>query len=411
MVNHKTIYKKTTGKTKCKGENNNTDIKIHLSMREKNCLDNMNKKDLSKIITLLGSSSVSNEDQPLRILVLKSNLPDNIKLMYFKEMELCETEKYVTRVRASINIPINIFAQTKKMRTKKFLDDALNRMEDCITGHCEAKREVLKLLCRWKHGSIGSMYGIGLEGKPGIGKTTFVNNAIKEATGLPMVFISLSGCTDATYLTGNIYTYEGSTYGRLVHGLIESKCSNPIIYFDELDKISNTEKGQEIVNTLISVIDPAQNSHIRDKYFPFDVDFSKCMFIFSYNDPEKVSPILLDRIKRIQLETPTLCQKRIIVNKHIIPKYLSQFNSSYSLDKEVIEKVLIKNSFEAGMRSTEKDIEHIISCAFLTKHYGSCSILGETTKKSPSNIINMDFVKDIINFDQEQSDHTSMMYT
>ena len=76
---------------------------------------------------------------------------------------------------------------------------------------------------------------------------------------------------------------------------------NPVIYFDELDKISETPKGEEIAGILTHLTDTSQNSQFHDKYFAeINFDLSKCLFIFSYNDESKVNPILKDRMYRIQ---------------------------------------------------------------------------------------------------------------
>ncbi len=60
---------------------------------------------------------------------------------------------------------------------------------------------------------------------------------------------------------------------------------NPIIYIDELDKISKTENGKEIIGILTHITDSTQNDQFNDKYFlGIDIDLSKVLFIFSYND-------------------------------------------------------------------------------------------------------------------------------
>ena len=46
------------------------------------------------------------------------------------------------------------------------------------------------------------------------------------------------------------------------------KCMNPVIYFDELDKVSDTHKGEEIIHLLTHLTDPSQNSLFQDNYFP-----------------------------------------------------------------------------------------------------------------------------------------------
>ena len=88
---------------------------------------------------------------------------------------------------------------------------------------------------------------------------------------------------------------------------------NPVIYFDELDKISDTPKGEEIVGILTHLTDTSQNDKFHDKYFSeIDFDLSKCIFIFSYNDETKINPVLLDRMYRIQ-STGYQLKKRYIL--------------------------------------------------------------------------------------------------
>ena len=174
------------------------------------------------------------------------------------------------------------------LNMSEYLNKAKNIMDANVMGNHNVKNEVLKLLCQMKLSGSCSGYALGFEGKPGVGKTHFVKNALAKAMQLPISYIGLGGCTDSSYLEGNLYTYEGSMYGRLAQAIIETKCSNPIIFFDELDKVSSSSKGMELINKLIHVIDPMQNSHIRDKYFGFDIDFSQCIFttsdsIFGWN--------------------------------------------------------------------------------------------------------------------------------
>jgi ATP-dependent Lon protease len=100
---------------------------------------------------------------------------------------------------------------------------------------------------------------------------------------------------------------------------------NPVIYFDELDKISDTPKGEEIAGILTHLTDISQNSQFHDKYFAeIDFDLSKCLFIFSYNDETRVNPILKDRMYRIQTNGYSQKQKTIISNNYLLPKLREQ---------------------------------------------------------------------------------------
>ncbi len=384
-------------------------VMITLSQREKEYIESLGKKEVEKIVNIF-SNNISEEPKPIRMSVLMSSLPDDVKMRYFNTIPFNDSDKYLTLVKSSMEIPFNKVLKPPNMKTKNFLDNANLIMNNHITGNTEAKQEILKILCQWKDGIIGNNYAIGLEGKPGTGKTTFAKHAVSEATGLPLVSIGLGGCQDASYLMGNSYTYEGSTYGRMVGGLIESGCSNPIFFFDELDKVSASAKGEEIINTLIHLIDRSQNSDIRDKYFSFDIDFSKCTFIFSYNDKNKISPILLDRIKNINVETPTREEKFKIIKNNILPKCLETVKKNITLDDDVINYVLSRNEEECGMRSIEKDIEHLVLSANLTKAYGSLSIIGIEKSYTVKNSINIEFAMDVLK-KKKGNRVINMMYT
>ena len=122
---------------------------------------------------------------------------------------------------------------------------------------------------------------------------------------------------------------DGSGTRRIVQILIDSKCMNPVIYFDELDKISDTPKGEEIAGILTHLTDTSQNSQFHDKYFAeIDFDLSKCLFIFSYNDESKINPILKDRMYRIETKGYEAKDKVVIARDYILPKIREQVNFS-----------------------------------------------------------------------------------
>jgi ATP-dependent Lon protease len=133
--------------------------------------------------------------------------------------------------------------------------------------------------------------------------------------------------------------------------LMDSKSMNPVIYFDELDKISDTPRGEEIVSILTHLTDTTQNCQFHDKYFSeVDFDLSKCLFIFSYNDESKVNSILKDRMYRIQTKGYDTKEKVIIARKHLLPKIREQVSFTE-------EDVIIP----------DETLNHIISSEFLCK--------------------------------------------
>jgi ATP-dependent Lon protease len=121
----------------------------------------------------------------------------------------------------------------------------------------------------------------------------------------------LSGASDNSFLRGHNITYEGSTWGKIVDVLMNTEVMNPVFFFDETDKVLETPNGDAIINSLIALIDPSQNDRFEDHYFDFGIklDVKKAKFIFSFNDEQKVSPILRDRMAIVRVEGSTTPQK------------------------------------------------------------------------------------------------------
>ncbi len=194
--------------------------------------------------------------------------------------------------------------------------------------------------------------------------TTLIKEGISKAMKRPFIFISLGGATDASFLEGHSYTYEGSICGKIAQGLINSKCMDPIFYFDELDKISKTAKGDEIKNILIHLTDTVQNCHFKDKYFHgLELDLSKATFIFSYNDPSLVDYILLDRITQIETKYLLEDQKIHILQNYLIKDLLKEMEfkeDSIIFKNDLLSYIINKYTNEGGIRKLKECIICII---------------------------------------------------
>jgi hypothetical protein len=196
--------------------------------------------------------------------------------------------------------------------------------------------------------------------------TSLIKDGISKILGREFAFIALGGAGDSSFLEGHSYTYEGSSWGKIVQILIDSKCMNPVIYFDELDKISDTPRGEEIVGILTHLTDTSQNSQFHDKYFSeVDFDLSKCLFIFSYNDESKVNPILKDRMYRIQTKGYESKEKVTIARNYLLPKIREQVNfkeEDIIIPDETIQYIAGNNELtkgESGVRNLKRCLEII----------------------------------------------------
>ena len=250
----------------------------------------------------------------------------------------------------------------------KNIDVDLKRVHDVldasIHGHDYAKNQILKIIGQWMNGEQTG-YCFGFEGSPGVGKTSVAKkglaNCLLDADGAsrPFAFIALGGSCNGSTLEGHSYTYVNSMWGRIVDILMETKCMNPIIYVDELDKVSKTEHGKEIIGILTHLIDTTQNDCFQDKYYSgINIDLSKALFIFSYNDPENIDRILLDRIHRIRFDNLTLENKMVIVKDYLLPEINEKmgFCDVVVLEEGVIEYLIETFTMEPGVRKLKEVI-------------------------------------------------------
>ena len=244
------------------------------------------------------------------------------------------------------------------------LNEIRESLDKCIHSHNNAKDQIFKIIAQWINGKQ-SGYCFGFEGSPGIGKTSLAKKGLSQCLrdengdNRPFSFIALGGSTNGSSLEGHNYTYMNSTWGRIVDILMESKCMNPIIYIDELDKVSNTEHGKEIIGILTHIIDNTQNNCFQDKFFAgIDIDLSKVLFIFSYNDPSKIDKILLDRIHRIRFDNLNNEDKIVISEKYLIPEIEDKmgFDNVVTLEKDVLEHVIENYTCEPGVRKLKEII-------------------------------------------------------
>ena len=176
----------------------------------------------------------------------------------------------------------------------------------------------------------------------------------------------MGGNSDGSFLEGHSYTYEGSSWGKIVQILMECKSMNPVIYFDELDKVSDTPRGEEIIGILTHLTDISQNTEFHDKYFSeLSFDLSKCLFIFSYNDESKVNPILRDRMYRVETKGYSTKEKMIIAKDYLLPKIRKQVNfkdEDLIVSDEAIDHLITNTCYtmnEDGVRNLKRCLEVI----------------------------------------------------
>ena len=331
---------------------------------------NTKMKALSKLVT--------NGDVPYKFRVLELPISDSAKAAVIKKIDMLnamsddgnEVHKLRNWIEGFLRIPFGIQVPLPVKLTDgvepcgKFLHESQDILDKAVYGMQSAKVQIMQTLAQWisNPSSVGNT--IALKGPPGTGKTSLARNGISSALKRPFQFISLGGAADASTFVGHSYTYEGSMWGRVADSLMHSRCMNPVFYFDEVDKISTTPHGEEIVSLLIHMTDRSQNSQFHDRFFAgLDFDLSQCLFVFSFNDESKIHPVLKDRMQVITCPGYTPEEKEHILSKYVLPQILERNNlKELSFSPEAIKYLIEQYSKdEEGVRTLIRAVETIVT--------------------------------------------------
>jgi len=319
-----------------------------------------------------------NLDTPLRYKIVYSNLPISTKSLIIQKIDMFEMMSPMDNEYNKLNkwlkglsqIPFDNYIEmpvslnNSEKAIQEFLYNSFDILRKTIYGQSNAKNKIMQILAQWITNPKSTGQVIALEGAPGVGKTSLVKNGVSKALNRPFSFYALGGETDVSNLEGHSYTYEGAHWGRITEMLMESKVMNPVIFFDELDKISASYKGNEINGLLTHLTDPSQNNIFQDKYFSgIDIDLSKTIFFFSYNNIENINPILKDRLTIVKFTGYLLDEKINIVKDFIIPDLLKNigFNQNdIKIDDNLIRYIITKyTKNEEGVRNIKRCIEEL----------------------------------------------------
>jgi len=313
-------------------------------------------------------------DKPYIMRILESKATPEAKAQAMRKLVLMEgpmseeTQKLHTWIDTFTRIPFGMHKElpvrlgtTPPSEMAAFMTDARQQLDKVAYGLEEAKTKLIEVLGQWVCNPTSSGCAIALKGPMGTGKTTLIKDGLSKIIQRPFEFIALGGSSDGAMLEGHSFTYIGSTWGEIVSILLRADCMNPVIYFDELDKISESPKGQELAGILTHLTDVAQNDTFKDRYFAgVPLDLSRAVFVFSYNDESKINPILLNRMFKIEVKGYDAQEKARIALDYMLPDLLREYSftsEDVQFDESAISYITsVISGSEKGVRDMKRGL-------------------------------------------------------
>lgn len=251
----------------------------------------------------------------------------------------------------------------------------LNKVEECLEsshfGLDEVKKQILQHLAVRKLSGEGRADVLLLVGPPGVGKTSIVE-AIAEATDRKMVRVALGGMRDEAELRGHRRTYVGARPGRVIEGLRRHKVQDPVILFDEVDKIGKGYQGDPSA-ALLEILDPEQNHSFTDHYLEVPFDISRALFIATANDVSTIPGPLLDRMEVVEVDGYTRSEKRSIARAHVLSKLAKNagvHQDDVNISDDVLDAAIEGWTREAGVRQLQRALGKIFRAVAVQKAKG-----------------------------------------
>ena len=274
---------------------------------------------------------------------------------------------------------------------RKYFDHVVKTLDKAVYGMQPAKEEILNYIAQTISCEHSRPRVLALCGSAGVGKTALIRRGLSEALKRPMECINMGGIRDANYFLGHDYTYIGSRHGILVQSVMNMQVMNGILFMDEVDKVggNRVDESQEIFSLLMHLTDPVQNHEFHDKYFAgIDIDLSRMIFVFSFNDEKRIDPILRDRMHVVNIEDPTMKEKIVIGTKYLIPEIERNIglavDKDFTIGDEVVEHILkVYCEKQKGVRRLKSCLETMLlkinTARYLPIRYQKYASLKEKT--------------------------------
>lgn len=412
--------------------NSNSNIMVCRKRKRNSESENEIEKQIKNFL------KVKRNNEGLKTRILNLDVPLDIKSILFERFSyMKDTQSTSERQKAlqwlnivcdlpfNKSIPMKITSTSSLNDKQKYFRDIRDVLDSCIYGLNDVKDILVEHIGRMVTSSTKGTV-IALSGIAGTGKTSLLRHGLANALNVPFYQINCGGMSDGSVLIGHSDTYVSSRPGKIVEILTKAGCNNPVIYLDEIDKISKT-RWREIYGILTHILDPEQNMYFVDNYLPeINIDLSNVTFVLSFNNAEDIDPIVLDRLKVINIENPSKETKINITKEILLPRLCKELDFEprinqvpskrrrcarsiqkvrLYIDENLIEYIVEKVSPDnTGVRNIKQFLETLINKVNMDVLTGCIE----------SKIINKDFIDKILESQQKDqtviSNQVKMMY-
>jgi ATP-dependent Lon protease len=346
----------------------NSDVKSEMGKQQRKYYVREQLKLLQKELGELdGRTPGTNSNDPADIneRITNSKMSDETKEVALREVErmgmmqpgspeYMVSHTYVTWL---LDIPWQNFTESEID-----LKEAQKILDKDHYGLAKVKKRILEFLavCALKNSLKGPI--LLFVGPPGVGKTS-LGKSIAKALGRKFTRIALGGVRDEAEIRGHRRTYIGSMPGKIADALKKSGTMNPVILFDEIDKLASDSRGDPS-SALLEVLDPEQNGIFTDHYLNVPLDLSKVFFIATANNLSSIPAPLRDRMEIVDLSSYTLEEKEHIAFDHLLPQVLEDHGMSnlvnLKIDNEIMRGIIQLYTREAGVRQLKRELAGIV---------------------------------------------------
>ncbi|MBR5815885.1 MAG: endopeptidase La, partial [Anaerotignum sp.] len=293
----------------------------------------------------------------------EKNPPANVKETVEKEIDrmlkipVTSPESNVSRtyIETMLSLP-----WTERTDEAFDLNKAAEILDEDHYGMKKVKERVLEYLAVRKNAPEENATILCLVGPPGVGKTS-IARSIAKAVNRKYVRMSLGGVKDEAEIRGHRRTYIGAMPGRIINAMKQAGTVNPLILFDEVDKLGVSHNGDPAA-ALLEVLDPEQNSTFRDHFVEQPYDLSKVLFMCTANSLETIPGPLRDRMEIIELSSYTANEKLHIAENHLVGKQRKRHGltaKQLKFKTDAIDAIIDGYTREAGVRQLERVIGEV----------------------------------------------------